>query len=224
MMTVIYLVPVGRERYELYAEAAKSADGSEGKDSVVARTLRSAREKWAVAVDAARADEAPRSRFLRWRNRLIRHVTEHAAEQHALWNLRHAAAATAVYPSGLDEVAALAIVRAVLTRARQHHRWWACVDAMALAASGLIAPLPGPNLVAYYFAFRVFGHYLSWRGARQALGQTAWTGRAEPALAELGGLAALPQEARERRVELIAERLNLPRLATFFQRTAVPEV
>jgi hypothetical protein len=222
-MTTIYLVPVGRERHELYAEATKPADVSGGKESFIARTLHGAREKWAAAVDAARADETPQGWFARWRNRLICHVTEHAAEQHALWELRHAVAATAVYPPGLDEASALAIVRAVLARARKHHRRWGCVDAMALAASGLLAPLPGPNLVAYYFAFRVFGHYLSWRGARQALSQTTWTGRAEPALAELGGLAALPHDAREGRVEAIAERLNLPRLAAFFRRTAMPE-
>jgi hypothetical protein len=223
-MTTIYLVPVGRERHELFAEATKPVVALGGKETFAARSLRGAREKWVAAVDAARADEAPRGRFARWRNRLIGHVAEHAAEQHALWELRQAVAATAVYPSGLDEASALAIVRAMLTHARQHHRRWACVNAMALAASGLLAPLPGPNLVAYYFAFRAFGHYSSWRGARQALSQTTWTGRAEPALAELGSLAAFPHAARERRVEAIAEHLNLPRLAAFFRRTAMPEL
>ena len=49
--------------------------------------------------------------------------------------------------------------------------------------------LPGPNLIGYYFAFRVIGHFLSWRGARQALGHVAWRPRAEPRLTELGRLA-----------------------------------
>jgi hypothetical protein len=82
--------------------------------------------------------------------------------------------------------------------------------------------VPGPNVLAYYFAFRVIGHYLSWRGARQALENTTWSYRAEPALAELGQLAALPRHARASRVEAIANGLNLPRLAAFFDRTAVP--
>ena len=82
--------------------------------------------------------------------------------------------------------------------------------------------MPGPNVLAYYFLFRVVGHYLSWRGARQALDAITWTNRPEQALAELGRLAALPRDARQSRVEAIADALNLPRLAAFFDRTSVP--
>jgi hypothetical protein len=82
--------------------------------------------------------------------------------------------------------------------------------------------VPGPNVLAYYFLFRVVGHYLSWRGARQALEAITWSNLPEPALAELGRLAALPRDARQSRVQAIAEALNLPRLAAFFDRTAVP--
>jgi len=82
--------------------------------------------------------------------------------------------------------------------------------------------IPGPNILAYYFAFRVVGHYLSWRGARQAIDATAWRLTPEPALAELGGLAHMARAARAPRVAAIAAELNLPRLAAFFDRTAVP--
>ena len=82
--------------------------------------------------------------------------------------------------------------------------------------------MPGPNVLAYYFLFRVVGHYLSWRGAGQALDVITWTNHPEPALAELGRLATLPRDARQSRVEAIADALNLPRLAAFFDRTSVP--
>ena len=38
-----------------------------------------------------------------------------------------------------------------------------------LIVSGVLALVPGPNVLAYYFAFRVVGHWLSMRGARQGL-------------------------------------------------------
>ena len=223
MTTVVYLVPVGRERYELYSEATEPGEVGSRADGRAGRALRAARAKWAAAVHGAHADDVRRGWFARWRDQVICRLAERVAEQHALWVLRHAICATAVYPCDLEDARALAIVRALLARARQFHRRWIFVDAMLLLATGVLAPVPGPNVLAYYFAFRVLGHYLSWRGACQALDQTVWSGRAEPALAELGQLVALPRETREARVEAIAARLSLPRLSAFFRRAAVPE-
>jgi len=89
-------------------------------------------------------------------------------------------------------------------------------------ASGLLVLVPGPNVFAYYFGFRAIGHYLSWRGARQAMDVTSWSVRAEPALDELAALAGEPRDERAPRVEAIAAALKLPRLAAFFDRAAVP--
>jgi hypothetical protein len=82
--------------------------------------------------------------------------------------------------------------------------------------------LPGPNVAAYYLAFRLVGHYLSMRGARQGLDCVQWDLRPSDPLAELRGLVALEPEVREARVSEIAERLRLEQLATFFDRLAVP--
>jgi hypothetical protein len=88
--------------------------------------------------------------------------------------------------------------------------------------SGVLAIVPGPNLIAYYFAFRMVGHYLSMRGARQALHRVQWETRASGPLAELRQAIDLEPAAREARVSDIAARLHLERLATFFRQTAVP--
>jgi hypothetical protein len=82
--------------------------------------------------------------------------------------------------------------------------------------------IPGPNLVAYYFAFRFVGHLQSWRGARQAMEAIAWTLEPDAGLAELAALADMPREARAPRVAAIAAQLNLQRLSAFFDRVAVP--
>jgi hypothetical protein len=110
----------------------------------------------------------------------------------------------------------------VLADARAHHGRWLVVDGVIFAATGVLVIVPGPNVIAYYFAFRLMGHYFSWRGARQALDGAAWQLRPEPALTELGRLADLPRDARASRVRAIAAGLNLPRLADFFDRAAVP--
>ena len=81
--------------------------------------------------------------------------------------------------------------------------------------------LPGPNIVAYYFAFRVMGHWLSMRGASQGLHGIAWTGRPCEPLTELREVASLHGAAREQRVHEIAARLRLQHLSTFFERVAV---
>src|SRR5207244_716856 len=73
------------------------------------------------------------------------------------------------------------------------------VGAVLFVAAGLRFRVPGPNLIAYYFAFRLVGHYLSWRGARQAMDRTTWSQRPEPALAALASLAELPRDLRASR-------------------------
>ena len=40
-----------------------------------------------------------------------------------------------------------------------------------------VALVPGPNILAYYFGFRLVGHYLSRRGAKHALTEIIWQAR-----------------------------------------------
>ena len=53
----------------------------------------------------------------------------------------------------------------MLRRDHDRHRIWLVVNTVLLVLSAVLALVPGPNLVAYYFAFRVVGHWLSMRGA-----------------------------------------------------------
>ena len=76
---------------------------------------------------------------------------------------------------------------------------------MGVAVTAVLVLLPGPNLIGYYFVFRVVGHFLSWRGARQALDRIdVAPERGADALSELGGLAHLPREERADRVAALA--------------------
>jgi hypothetical protein len=221
---VVYLIPVGRERFELYSEAPDDSvpdTAPPPTDPIWRRTLHRLQEQWRELVHAARRDQPSAGWFARVRDRAVRRAAESIAEQRTLWSLRHFTAATTVHSTDLSDAGAIAARSHILARARRDHGRWLAVDTVLLVASGVLALVPGPNFLAYYFAFRVVGHYLSWRGARQALDNTRWQQRPEPALAELGRLASVPRAARADRVHAIAASLNLPRLAAFFDRTAI---
>jgi hypothetical protein len=109
----------------------------------------------------------------------------------------------------------------MLQRDYDRHQVWLVIDALLFIASGIFFFIPGPNLVAYYFAFRVVGHWLSMRGASQGLHRVAWSGRPCPPLTDLRGVAAMPPGDRENHVHAIAARLRLHRFSTFFERVAL---
>ena len=220
----VYLIPVGHGRYELYSEAADEAqpgDAPSPTDPWWRRTLHRLQEQWHEAVDSARGTAPSAGWLARTRDRVVRRAAESIAEQRTLWSLRHVTAASLVHPDDVPEAGAIAARDRLLAHARRHHGRWLAIDSLLFGLSGLLMLVPGPNILAYYFAFRLAGHYLSWRGARQALEATAWRQRPEPALAELGQLASAPRAARTARVHAIADGLNLPRLAAFFDRTAI---
>lgn len=218
---VVYLVPLGSERFELYSEPPDDHPAVEPQGFLRQR-LHRLHERWREAVHTARHHNPSASRPARWRDWAVSRVAEMIAEQRTLWSLRHASQATLVYPSDLPEARAFGTRDGVLARARSHHGVWLIVDGLLLIGSGLFMLIPGPNVLAYYFGVRVLGHYLSWRGARQAIDRTRWDARAEPALAELGTLVNVSRDARAPRVAAIAAALNLPRLAAFFDRAAIP--
>jgi len=215
----IYLVPLGSGRFELYSEPADDSP-ADAPTGFIRQPLHRLHERWREAVHTARRREPSTNRLARARDWAVSRVAEMIAEQRTLWSLRHATTATLVCPSNLTNTSG--VRDAILARARRHHGVWLIVDGLLLIVSGVLTLIPGPNVLAYYFGVRVVGHYLAWCGARQAMDVTQWSTRTEAALDELAALAGVPRDARAPRVAAIAEALNLPRLAAFFDRVAVP--
>jgi hypothetical protein len=100
----------------------------------------------------------------------------------------------------------------------EKHRFWLAIDLLLLAASAPLTIVPGPNLIAYYFAFRVVGHFLSIRGARQGLTRVRWTPEPSGQLADLRALLAEDPQSRRPRLDAIASALGLEHLPGFFER------
>jgi hypothetical protein len=218
----VFLVPTNRRRFELYAEPPD--EPSMPLPPQAGRLQRWSHwiaVRWHTLVDEARREQQ-HGRLARWRDRLVCQLAESIAEQRTLWGLRTEREACVLFPATLTEDAARAVLRAQLARLRQHHGRWLILDVLLLIASAVLALVPGPNLLAYYFLFRLVGHLQSWRGAAAGLDRVTWTLTADSSLAELASLVDVPRTVRAARVAEIAERLQLRRLPIFFDRVAVP--
>jgi K+-H+ exchange-related protein len=223
----VYLLPIGTDVYELYCEEIdESHDVTAELPKGFVRRLK---HRFTSMLSEAererrqgRADREAVGWLARLKARMLRWVAESIAEQRLLWHLRNQTSVAFFYPDDMDEPHAHEILRRQLTRDFEKHRFWLIVDSFGFVASGLLFFVPGPNVIAYYFGFRIFGHYLSLRGARQGLREVSWAHRCSPPLSELRRVIDLDPTVREQRVQDVALALQLEHLATFFQRTAIP--
>jgi hypothetical protein len=222
----VYLVPVGAERYELYCEVPDEpveVEAEPAKGFVGRLKLRFS----AMLADAERerhqgpSEQQADGWLTRAKARTMRWVAESIAEQRLLWHLRRQEHACLYYPDDLEEEKAVASLRQQLRRDFEKHRFWLIVDSLGFVASGLLFLVPGPNVVAYYFAFRMVGHFLSMRGARQGLDGVAWSTEKSAPLAELRRAIGMDSVERERRVTDVALALHLEHFVKFFERTAI---
>jgi hypothetical protein len=233
----VFLVPVGRESYELYCE---HVDEPEDTGEVLPTGLFGRVDpRYVFARLKQRFHqmllEAERDRrhgnvasgdagwFQRGKRRMMRWVAESIAEQRLLWNLRRHDEAILNYPDDITADAAVAVMRQQIVRDFEKHRFWLAIDSILLVISALLILVPGPNVIGYYFAFRVVGHFFSVRGAKNGLDRVNWTRVPLSALTDLRRALALDPADRLREAEAVGSRLRLHHLATFYQRTAVSQ-
>ena len=224
----VYLVPIGRERYELYCEVPDEPEESV-EDAPSDGFIHRMRQRFSAMLAEAEQERRrghtghePRGALGRAKAWILRWVAESIAEQRLLWHLRRQSAACLFFPNDLEERDATGLLRGQLVRDSEKHRFWLIIDSVGFVLSGLLFLVPGPNLLAYYFVFRMVGHYFSLRGARQGLGVVAWTAEPSAPLSELRRAIDLDADERDRRVHDIAAALKLEHLAKFFDRTAIP--
>jgi hypothetical protein len=220
----VYLIPCAVDRYELYCEPGDDGDEADSEGSL--GFFGGLVERFRVML--ARLDRHHGDRHeverrgwtRRMRDRAIRWLAEKVAEQRLLWRLRKHSVARAFYPQDLPAAEASTIVRQLLQRDADRHRVWLMFHAVAFVLSGVFFFVPGPNIIAYYFAFRLVGHYLSMRGARHGLNSVRWMHEPCEGLTELRYVRSIARRDREHYVSAIAERLRLTHLPRFFKRTA----
>lgn len=231
----VFLVPVGREAYELYCEHVDEpeAQTEEPPERGYARFdpryvfARLKQRFHLMLLDAERERRRENvatgeggwfQRAKRW---MMRWVAESIAEQRLLWNLRKHEDVTLLFPDDIDGAVADGHIKQQLTRDFEKHRFWLAIDGVLLVLSGLLILVPGPNILGYYFAFRVVGHFFSLRGARNGLSRVKWTKVPSRPLTDLRQALWMDPAGRLRVAEAVASHLRLDHLATFFQRMAV---
>lgn len=220
----MYAIPLGPDRYGLFCERQADEDAplpeADGQ-GVWARLS----QRFSVMLRAAEdreeggADAPPLDGWLaRLQARMLAWVAERIAEQRLLWRLRGKAHVVLSHPDDVTFDAILPLAHQILRHDYERHRLWLVVDTVLLIASGVLALVPGPNVLAYFFAFRVVGHWLSMRGATNGLHGARWRGRACSPLTHLRGMEGLEPQARSRRIQVVASELSLERLPRFIER------
>ena len=225
----VYIIPVAPGRYELYCEhdgAAAEVIGTDPPPGRFARTYANFREALARVEEERlsgemRAHEGPRTWTERMKDRMLCWLAEKIAEQRLLWRLRNESELMLHHPDDIECDAAVAIARADLQREADRHMKWLVIDSLLFVVSGVFFFVPGPNVIAYYFGFRLVGHYLSRRGAKHGLTEVRWQSCASPQLSRLRRVLVLEPHERDREVHEVASALQLPHLAKFFERTSV---
>ena len=223
----VFVIPIGSDRYELYCEMTTDLDDAEPGPPPTGMVGK-LRHRFTVMLHAAeerhrQGDQAIQAEgwLARMQERIIAWVAERVAEQRLLWNLRRQTAVEASHPSDMSTEQVLTLIRRMLQRDYERHRRWLVIDTLGLVVSGILMPVPGPNIVAYYFAFRVVGHWLSMRGAAQGQHRITWTCRLCEPLSDLRGADTLEPTMRDARVHDVAARLRLQHLSTFYERVAI---
>jgi hypothetical protein len=216
----VFLLPLGTDRYELYCEVPIDVPATERPTSLWGRMSDTFRR--ALAEGEAEHAGAPSPERGRLRRAITMKLASAVAEQRLLWQLRHQTHVHLLHADDMAGPAAFEIARRLLTADRDKHWRWLIIDAVLTVLSGLVAVVPGPNVLAYYFIFRTVGHYLSTRGAQHALTRVDWQMTPSPPLTDLRSAVAIRGEDRTRRVNDIARALGLERLARFIDRVCGP--
>lgn len=222
----VYLIPIGGGRLEPYCEPEEDAQPVD--PDVHRGVFRRLADRFRELLAEAEHDRRRRSRgehvpeagstLGRLRNRTLRSIAEHINEQRLLWHLRKHTQATLHHPDDVTPDAALQVMRTSLRKDGDRHVLWLVITTILFIASGALALVPGPNVLAYFLGFFVVARYLSWRGARHGLREVVWHMTASGPLSELRGALHLPGDARAPIVLDIANRLRLEDLPLFVAR------
>jgi hypothetical protein len=220
----VFLVPVGRDRHELYCEVpiedlAPVSDGAPA--SWWRRRVDRFKQLLMEAEEERRRREAGHAASgtgaWRW---VMRKIAEAVAEQRLLWTLRSMSAADLRHPADLSSAAALDVTRESLRRDYEKHRRWMVIDGLLTLAFLPLTVIPGPNVPSLYFSFRALGHFFSMRGAYRGLHGVTWQPQASVELMSIRQALDLDRGARRARVDELAEPLGLERLGAFVDRVA----
>lgn len=92
------------------------------------------------------------------------------ADESLLVRLRSAPVVELHHPAALSEEEVRALWAEYLSGRRRRHVSWLGINALISPLTIVLAPLPGPNMVGYWFAYRAVRHLLAILGLRRVRG------------------------------------------------------
>jgi hypothetical protein len=96
-------------------------------------------------------------------------------DEPVLRSLRATRAIELYYPASFTEEETRTLWRDYLKERQGRHTFWFVINAVVSPLTLLLAPLPGPNLIGYWFVYRAVCHLLARLGARNARGEEVTT-------------------------------------------------
>ncbi|MDT4955513.1 MAG: hypothetical protein QOJ02_3651 [Acidobacteriota bacterium] len=96
-------------------------------------------------------------------------------DEPVLRSLRGGSEIELYYPPTFEEEEARTLWRDYLKGRQGRHTFWFVVNALVSPLTLLLAPLPGPNLIGYWFVYRAVCHWLARLGARNARSEQVTT-------------------------------------------------
>lgn len=105
-----------------------------------------------------------------------------------------------------------------LAHRQRRHIWWFIINTLISPLTVLLAPLPGPNVIGYWFVYRAVCHLLALLGVRRACSQQVVTSfHAASALDEVRS------ESSDQRIARLTTVFGLKNLESFIKRTTTQQ-
>ena len=118
------------------------------------------------------------------------------------------------HPSSLTEDETCRLWNEYLKSRQGRHAFWFVLNALISPVTLLLAPLPGPNVIGYWFIYRSVCHWLARLGARQARQQEQVETKFQRTEALDGSIGAADGE----RIANLSSTLSLQGLEAFLER------
>ena len=136
-------------------------------------------------------------------------------DEPVLRSLRGVGCIELYHPLTLTEEEAQTLWKEYLKSQQGRHTFWSVVNALVSPLTLLLAPLPGPNLIGYWFIYRAVCHWLARLGARNAGSDQVTTTFLSSG--ELEGPFGVEDDER---IASLSSRLGLYGLDSFIKRMA----
>jgi hypothetical protein len=162
----VYLLSIDDRRFFFYADESETpADAANSTSAASPGWWSRLHDRYQALLSAWERSESGVSR---WTSRAWKWLHSWANPDEAtLVRLRSTCSIDLYYPASRSGTEVQALWARYLSHRWWHHVTWLSLDALLTPFSVLLAPLPGPNVIGYWFAYRAIHHGLIVSGIRR---------------------------------------------------------